>query len=149
MQVVVCHVHAARIDYLAVDDGYLVVIAVEQVVDPGEADGVEGCYLYASLADACLQRVGEGEVAALVAEAVEDDAYIYSLLCLALELLEQLAADAVLLELEVVQQDVLLGLLDGLEEVAELNLCRWQDAHLAGFIHGNPHSQEVALGTLR
>jgi len=43
--VVVSHVHSARIGYLSVDDYYLAVVAMQHVVDPRKAYRVEFEYL--------------------------------------------------------------------------------------------------------
>ena len=148
MQVVVGHVHAACIDQLPVDDGYLVVVAVQEMVQPGEADGVEPFDSDAGPSDAVQPCTREGLVAILVAEAVEEDAHLHALPHLRGQSLQQLAADAVLLELEVVQQYVVLGLVDGLEEVVELLGSRRQELHFVGLIDGHSHAAEVAQRAL-
>ena len=148
VQVIVGHVHAAGIDHFAVDDCYLVVVAVHEVVYPWETQGVEGRYLYARAPDACLQGVGERIVAVVIAKAVEEDVHLHALAGFATKNVEKGAADAVLLELEVIHEDVLPRLLDRLEEVAELYLACWQNAHIVAFVERQAQPLEVALRAL-
>ena len=65
-----------------------------------------------------------------------------------MEAFNQLATDTVLLELEVVQIDVLPGLLYRLEESAEFYLGCGQDGHLIVLVDGQAKLLEVALRTL-
>ena len=84
----------------------------------------------------------------MVAKAVEDDFHLNALLNFSAELFQENATDAVLLELEVIEQNVLLCPFNDVEEVAELYLCRWQDSHLVAFIQSKSQLQEVTFGAL-
>ena len=101
------------------------------MVYPRETHGVEGVNLDSSRAYIFYILLAEGEVAVLISYGIEDYSHLYSLGSLSGEEVEHLMADAVVLELEIVQVDILPCLPDVVEEYLKLLLGCRQQLHAA------------------
>ena len=146
MDVVVCHVHATCVQELTIYYGYLVVVAVEEVVYPWELHLVVGIDLDTPGTVNVEERVLQGKVAVRVAEIIVYHPDLHPLLRLTSQEVEELAAYTVLLELEIVEVDIPLGILDFAEKVGILQLARWQDDYAIIGIDWNAHLPEVTDG---
>ena len=120
--IVVCHVHAARIGYLSVNDHYLAVVPSIDMVQPREADGRVFHNVDAVLAQGFQVVLLQRLVVGVIAEAVEHGTHLHAFFGFLPQQVEQQHGDGVVAEIEVFQVDAALGLTDGTEHVVELLL---------------------------
>ena len=128
--IIVGYVHATCVGNTPVDDHYFAVVAGPDVVDPGAADGVELIDVDTVVAQGLEVVFLQGLVVGVVAEAVEECAYLDPFTVLLTEDVEEERGDAVVAEVEVFQVYALLGLTDVGEEVVELFLSAHQQLYL-------------------
>ena len=119
LDVVVGHIHAARIGHHAVNDDNLAMVAVEGMVNPGEPYGVELIDFDANVAQGVKVAMLERAIVGPVAPPIEDGAHLHALGCLARKEAKELLGDGVVAEVEIFQVDALAGLRDSCEEVVE------------------------------
>ena len=115
LDVVVGHVHAARIGHLAVYDYDLAMVSREHVVNPRKSYWVELVYLYAPVAYSFEVSSFQWTVVAGVAKRVEQSANFHALDSLGGQQVEQLGSDGVVSEIEIFKVYARFSLLDGLE----------------------------------
>ena len=153
VDVVVGHVHAAGVGYLAVDDYYLAVVAGKGMIDPGEAYGVERVNLDAAAADVAQVALEQRAVVAAVAESVEEGAHFHSLGRLAGQQVEEHRGDGVVAEVEVFEVHRRACLADGGKKIVEFLLPGGEqgDAVVVGKAHATRpqvagHERVAGLG---
>ena len=146
--VVVRHVHAAGIGHHAVDDYDLAVVAVQGVVDVGEAQGVEVVDLYALGFQAVEVPAAQRAVVGTVAEAVEQSPHLDALGCLCAEDFEEFLGNGVVAEVEIFEVDAFAGSANGGEEVFELLATGGEEHHavVARELHAEAAFEEAHDG---
>ena len=148
--VVVGHVHAARVARPSVDDHNLAVVAVQGMVDVGESDGVELHQLDASGADGLDMLFFQRLAVRPVAEGVKQGTYFHAFLHLLGQQVEQGVGDGVVAEVEVFQVYMMACPADGVEQVGKFIPSRSKQFHAVVARHGDAcraqvvHHQRVA-----
>ena len=124
--IIVGHVHASCITDVPVDNHNLAVIARPDVVDPREADGIILVDADAVVVERLDVVLAQRLVVGVVAEAVEEGAYLNAFAPFLAQNVEEQRCDGVVTEVEVFQMDAVACLTDGLEQVVELRLSALQ-----------------------
>ena len=120
--IIVGNIHSPRIGHLAVDDDDLSVVAVEEIMDPWESQGLKLIDLHPFGSDETDVRLAHRLVVAGVAKTIENSSDLYALRGFAHKTRHQLAIDGVVAEVEILKMDARPGLFDRLEEVVKLLL---------------------------
>lgn len=99
-------------------------VACQDVVYPGEDDGVKLVYLYTFGAYGVQMALLEWTVVGGVAKSVEKRSDLNTVLGLLLEQMEKLAGNRVISEVEILQMYGVAGVPDGLKHILKLFLTR-------------------------
>ncbi len=129
VDIIVGHVHSARVGYASVDDDNLAVVAEEDVVDPWEAYRVELVDVDTGPSEAVDVLTAQRLVVRVVAETVEQGSHFHALGRLHTQKVEQLGRNGVVAEVEVFEVNAAAGLPDGFEHVVKLGLSGGEQRH--------------------
>ena len=120
--IVVGHIHAPGIGYLAVDDNNLAVVTTPNVIEPREPYRVELIDFYPTRTDAVNVPLPHRLVVGDIAKAVEEEPDLNPLLDLGHEMADEHAVDGVIAKVEILHVDRAPSLVNGFEQVVELLL---------------------------
>ena len=127
--VIVCHIHATCIGYLAVDDHYLSVVARNDVVHPWKTNGVELHQLDAQGIDGVVHVCLDGLVVGGIAKGIVERTHFNAFCRFLCQEVEEESCNGVVAEIEIFKMNERFGIAHSLKHVLKFVMTSPQEVN--------------------